>query len=35
MNDMFKKIIKQCDSFDYFDKQLKNLSNKEKGDYFE
>ena len=32
---MFKKIIKQCDSFDYFDKQLKNLSNKEKGDYFE
>ena len=35
MDDMFKKIIKQCVTFDDFNKQLKNLSNKKKGDYFE
>ena len=35
MDNKFKTIIKQCETFDNFNKQLKNLSNKEKGDYFE
>ena len=35
MNNKFKEIIKQCVSFDDFNEQLKNLSNKEKGDHFE
>ena len=35
MYNKFKEIIKQCVSFSDFNKQLKNLSNKEKGNYFE
>jgi len=35
MDNKFKKIIKQCETFDEFDNKIKDLPNDEKGKYFE